>query len=635
MTAEWNPSAEERLKLLIDHAVEYAMLVIAPDGRILEWKAGAERIMGWTEAEAVGQPFSLIFNPEDQAAGAWQDELRRAARDGRADDKRWHMKKDGSRFFANGVLTPLRSPEGELLGFGKVLRDETDRKRSEQALKQSEEWLRTVTDSVPVLIAFLDRDLRFRFANGAYREWFDIPPEEILGRSLRQVLGDTIFEQRRTHIETALSGQAVRFEGPTRHHQAGIRDTEIVYTPHAEGGEVRGFFVLVRDITEQKGVERALREQERKKDEFLAMLAHELRNPLAPIRSAAEILHLRATEDPSLDKVRDIIARQVGHMSRLVDDLLDVSRISRGKITLRKAVLDLADALPQAAHALAPLAAQRGIDLTVTTPAGSVLVDADLTRVEQMVGNALSNALKFTPSGGKVTVTAAREGSWVVVRVRDTGVGVSPELQESVFELFAQTERSLDRREGGLGIGLTVLRALAELHGGGAELHSEGEGKGTELVIRFPALPPSVRVSHRDREEEHLPSTPRRVLVIDDNVDGAESLADLLRAHGHEVACAYDGLSALESVRMRPPEVAVCDIGLPKLNGYEVVKRLRGELGVRDCLCIAVTGYGEERDRKQAVDAGFDHHLTKPANPSDILRLIATLEGPRTADQAG
>lgn len=372
----------------------------------------------------------------------------------------------------------------------------------------------------------------------------------------------------------------------------------------------------VRDLLRQR------EESERRKDEFLAMLAHELRNPLAPIRTGLQLLRLMPTGEKA-ERTRGMMERQVGNLIRLIDDLLDVSRLTRGRITLQKHRLDLGELVGQASDSFARQAAEKGLELEVTPPSESLMVQADPTRVEQMIGNVVGNAIKFTPNNGKISIAAACEAGQAVIRVRDTGVGIPPEQLGQVFELFSQTQRTLDRSAGGLGIGLTVVRALAELHGGSAEIYSAGEGQGTEVVIRLPAEKTWDAGEEPANEAEQLAFQRKRVLVIEDNPDAAGTQAMFLRAIGHIVSVAKDGPAGLAAARRQRPDVVLCDIGLPGIDGYEVVRILRGEPEFQGCLFIAVTGYGDAVDRKRSREAGFAHHLTKPADPQQIAVLIA------------
>jgi CheY-like chemotaxis protein len=353
------------------------------------------------------------------------------------------------------------------------------------------------------------------------------------------------------------------------------------------------------------------------------MLAHELRNPLAPIRTGLQVLRL--TESPEVRaNTRQMIERQVANLSRLVDDLLDVSRITRGTIALKKQVVNVSDALRQVADSRVRIARENGVTIELEgLPSDEpLLVNADPTRLEQMIDNVLTNALKFTPRGGKVQLSATLESEEVVIRVRDTGIGIPSHMLEQVFELFRQTERPLDRSQGGLGIGLTVVRTLAELHGGSVRALSDGEGRGTEMVIRLPALK-KVATERAERERYERGATmPRKVLIVEDNRDAADVLATYLRSRGHSVRVAYDGSEGFEAALREHPEVVICDIGLPGMDGFELARTLRARPELRQCLLVAVTGYGEARDRERGVQAGFAHYIVKPADPEHIASLL-------------
>jgi signal transduction histidine kinase/DNA-binding response OmpR family regulator len=369
-----------------------------------------------------------------------------------------------------------------------------------------------------------------------------------------------------------------------------------------------------------------VQEADRQKNEFLSMLAHELRNPLAPIRNAVHVLHLQASDQPETHWARDVIDRQVKHLTRLVDDLLDVSRITGGKIRLVLEPVEISRIVAEAVEASGPVIREKRHHLDVHLPGEPLWVEGDAARLAQVLTNLLNNAAKYTDEGGHIGLDAGREEGQVVLRVRDTGIGIPAEMLAAVFNLFTQVDRSLDRSQGGLGVGLTLVRRLVELHGGSVQAYSEGPGRGSEFVVRLPALAGRNQRSG-DAGGADLPSAPRtasRVLVVDDNVDGAESLAMLLRLGGSEVVLAHDGPAGLEAAREFRPDVVVLDIGLPGMDGYEVARRLRADPATKDALLVAVTGYGRDEDRALSREAGFDHHLVKPVDLSHLHEAFAS-----------
>ncbi|MFO0849025.1 MAG: response regulator [Gemmataceae bacterium] len=372
---------------------------------------------------------------------------------------------------------------------------------------------------------------------------------------------------------------------------------------------------------------REVQTADRQKNEFLSMLAHELRNPLAPIRNAVEVLRLRGVDQPDVRKAREMIDRQVTHMVRLVDDLLDVSRITRGKIQLRLDQVDLADVVGQAVEASRPLIDRAGHRLEVSLPDDPLVVTADPARLAQVLSNLLTNAAKYTDPGGSIRVTVGREGEEAAVRVRDTGVGIPPDMLSAVFDLFTQVDRTLDRSHGGLGVGLTLVRRLVELHGGTVLARSGGPGQGSEFEVRLPARP-SARVSAPDPRHPGLGRADRlKVLLVDDNVDGAESLATLVELAGHEARVAHDGPAGLEAAVQMRPDVAILDIGLPGMDGYALARHLRSRSETCTAMLVAVTGYGRDEDRSLSREAGMDHHLVKPVQFDALLQVLATVAG--------
>jgi signal transduction histidine kinase len=394
---------------------------------------------------------------------------------------------------------------------------------------------------------------------------------------------------------------------------------------------------LKTEVTERARVELALKEADRHKDEFLAMLAHELRNPLAPIHNAVQLMHRQTVTDPQLVWSRDVIRRQLAHLTRLVDDLLDVSRITRGKINLNKEVLELGDLVVRTVETVQPLLDDRGHTLKVAIPpGGSLAMLGDPTRLSQALGNVLTNAAKYTERGGHIELKAARSGSEVEIRVRDDGIGIPPELMPRIFTLFTQLDRTSGPSQSGLGIGLALVQRLIEMHGGSVAAHSDGPGRGSEFVIRLPLF---IREKLETEPSTNQPSaleqsmtnaegatrTQRRILVADDNNDALESLATLLQLSGHEVYTAANGAVALESAEQHRPEVALLDIGMPKLDGYEVARRIRAQPWGQRITLVALTGWGQDSDRRRSQEAGFDSHLVKPLDLDKLTELLAAL----------
>lgn len=389
-----------------------------------------------------------------------------------------------------------------------------------------------------------------------------------------------------------------------------------------EFGRVRGAVNVLVDITRQKQSENLLKEADRRKIEFLAMLAHELRNPVAAIRHALEVAKLSESSEGDTEWAKGVVDRQSAQLGRLVDDLLDVSRLSLGKVRLDRRNIDVAAILDRAVEATRPLISERKHELS-TAYDGDLAVHADPARLEQIVTNLLTNAAKYTPAGGSIRLTARRTDTNVIISVKDTGLGISPEKLPAMFELFTQGQRSLDRSEGGLGLGLTIVRNLAEMHGGAVTARSEGVGKGCEFTVTLPAVDSAVVSLIEILGAENRPA-PRslRVLVVDDNRDTAEGMARLLRHKGHTVEAVHEGWSAIEKARTLKPQAVLLDLGLPGMDGYELISHLRQERHCDGAIFIAISGYGQEDDRRHSQEAGFHHHLVKPVDMQDLGRLL-------------
>jgi PAS domain S-box-containing protein len=398
-----------------------------------------------------------------------------------------------------------------------------------------------------------------------------------------------------------------------------------------ERGRVDGVVLVFRDVTARRRADEALKEANRNKDEFLALLAHELRNPLAPIRNSLQVMRLAGENGEVLAWVRGIMERQLGHMVRLIDDLLDVSRITRGKVELRRALLDVSQVVETALETSRPLIEAAAHRLDVKLPPRALLLDGDLTRLAQVVSNLLNNAAKYTPSGGRIELAVESRDREAILSVRDDGIGIPPDQIERIFEMFTQVDRNRDRAQGGLGIGLTLVRKLVEMHGGTVEARSEGEDKGSEFVIRLPLAPDDMGLdgyAGHGRTLDAAQPAGRRILVVDDSKDSAMSLAMLLRIMGNEVRTAADGPSALVLAPAFRPDVVLLDIGMPGMSGYEVARRMRQMPELKPAVLVAQTGWGQQEDLRRSAECGFAAHLVKPIDPAALEELLRKLPHP-------
>lgn len=482
----------------------------------------------------------------------------------------------------------------------------------------------TTLSSIPDFTYLFDRAGRFIYANKALLDLWGITFQEAIGKDFFQLSYPTDLAKR-LHGQVQhvfATGESVRDETSYTSPTGVEGYYEYIFSPVlGPDGRVEVVAGSTRDTSERRRNEEALREADRRKDEFLAMLAHELRNPLASVASAASLLN-SAPGGEHHAWAAGVIERQSRQLAHLIDDLLDVSRITTGKIRLRKEAIDGAVALDRACESARPLMRDRGHELVCNYPRG-LWLEADPTRVEQIILNLLTNAAKYTPAGGRIELAARRAGAMLVISVADNGIGIAPHRLPEMFELFAQGERSIARSEGGLGIGLTIVRKLAELHGGWVEAQSDGPDLGSTFTIFLPGIPvPVTEPSAAKAPEAQTRVKPLRLLIVDDNEDTAEGLARILTRAGHFIAIAHNGHQALELAHAHAPEAIILDIGLPGMDGFEIVRRLRASSPCAEALVIAVTGYGQEEDRSRALAAGFDHHLVKPVDLDELKRFL-------------
>jgi PAS domain S-box-containing protein len=667
-------AVETRLHLAaIVESSEDAIISEDLDGKIASWNQGAQRLFGYTAEEIVNKPLALLVPPDhpDEVPGLLQ-RIKRGERIEHFETVR--VSKDGRRLDVSLTLSPVRSAEGRIIGASKIARDITASKRQESAL-------RFLAEASKLLGELLDVPSTLRkvasLAVPHIADWCVIHLQDAEG-SLQAVAVEHAdparlelareLQRRYPPRPDALRGPAhvvrtgqpeMASSVPEAYLTTAARDEEhlrllrelrlssYISVPLAARGRILGVLTLATAESARQytpgdlrlagdlayraaiAIENAqlyaqLREADRLKDEFLAMLAHELRNPLAPVRNALHLLKLPGANDEVRQQARNMAERQVEHMARLLDDLLDVSRISRGRIKLRSEPVDVTSLITRTVEAIRPLIEERRHELTVSLPPEPLRVLGDATRLEQVLTNLLNNAAKYTDPGGRIWLSAEREADEVVLRVRDTGIGIAADMLTKVFDLFVQAERRLDRSQGGVGIGLTLVYKLVKLHGGRITASSAGPGRGSEFTVRLPMLS-AVRAGEQARYSagDGVAELPRRrVLVVDDNQDAADSLALLLRLAGQDARTAYDGPSALVRATEFRPEVVFLDIGMPGMDGYEVARQLRAAPSLRGIKLVALTGWGQEEDRRRSAEAGFDRHMVKPVEPEALRKVL-------------
>lgn len=619
-------SVEDSYRVLIAGLKDVVVCTLDPSGNILTCSPAAEQVAGYRVEELVGESFACLYRAAEREVGKPSRDLEAARTSGRFEDKAWRLRGDGSEFWAGTVVASLTDGSGRHRGFAMMIRDMT-------CCRQSEEALRSVLDHVLEGIITIDHRGLIQSFNPAAERIFDYQAAEVLGRSVNMLMPESVQHEHDQHLENYLrTGEAkvigIGREVSGRRRDGSIFPMDLAVSEFRLHGQV--FFTgIVRDITERKRLEQELRrriselaETDRRKDEFLAMLAHELRNPLAAISNAVQLVGQFSDRQQS-EWAALVINRQIKHLTRLIEDLLDVSRITRGQVHLHKEIIDVASVLENAVQNVRPAIDERKHTLTVSAQAGTMWVDADATRIEQVLTNLLNNAAKYTDKGGSIWIEAAREDSEAVIKIKDTGIGIPADKLSLIFELFAQGDRSLARQEGGLGIGLTLARSLAELHGGSLDAFSAGPGEGSEFTLRLPAAERPRADGHPEQIQAATAGAGSRVLVVDDNLELALGLARLLKLLGHDVRLAHDGPTALEVAAAFQPAVVLLDIGLPGLDGYQVAMALRQEGPSKDARIIAITGYGHEDDRKRSREAGFDHHLVKPIEFRSLITLLA------------
>ena len=618
---------EHRFRLLVESVVDYAIFMLGPDGTVLSWNLGAERLKGYTAKEIIGQPFSVFYPPEAIASGWPQHELDTANRTGRYEEEGLRVRKDGSTFWASVVITALRGTDGTLEGFAKVTRDLSEKRLRDEALRQSEEQFRLMLESVKDYAIFLlDPEGTILTWNSGAEAINGYAASEVLGRHFRMFFTaqDILEGKPQAELNVARSHGRAESEGWRMRKDGSLFWANAVLTPVHDGeGMLRGFAKVTRDLSAQRRLHE-VEQAGRRMQEFIAMLAHELRNPLAPIRNAVSLMKKEGLPEESRQHANSVIDRQLGHLTHLVDDLLDVGRIATGKIWLRDELIDFRQVVVLSLESVRHAIEARGHELVVDLPEGAISLRGDATRLTQALLNLLTNAAKYTPEHGRIVLKVVIEDGMVVAAVTDNGRGVAVEAQERIFDLFTQERPFTGVTDPGLGIGLALARALVEQHGGQLSVESAGLGQGSTFRIRLPLVDATAALQARAAEPgTQAPNAPEplRVLVVDDNRDAADMLSSLLAALGHESQPAYGARDALEAARGFAPDVVFLDLNMPDGDGISLLPQLRAIFG-DDVHVAALTGYGQQHDRDTTRAAGFQEHLTKPV---DIARLEATL----------
>ncbi len=605
---------------------------VGPDGTILRANRAELELLGYPAEEYVGRHIAE-FHADQPVIDAILTSLTRG--DTLHDYPARLRCRDGS---IRDVLinSSVLREDGKFIHTRCITRDVTAQRRVEAALHESEERYRAATAAVSDLIWTNDAD---GLMQGEQRGWSDFTGQsrdEYQGYGWSKAVHPEDAEPTVNAWSRAVAEKRVFvFEHRVRRHDGQWRLCSIRAVPILNAdGSIREWVGVHTDITERKRDEDELRqlatelsETDRRKDEFLATLAHELRNPLAPIRNGLQLMKLVGGQDATIERARALMERQLTQMVRLVDDLMDVSRISRGKLELRKERVPLATILKSAVETSRPLIGQMGHELTIKLPKEALIVDGDMTRLAQVFLNLLNNAAKYSDRGGHIQLNVERQGNEAVVSVTDTGIGIAADQLPRVFEMFTQLGGALERSQGGLGIGLTLVKRLVDMHGGSVEARSEGPGMGSEFVVRLPLVIEASRPQALGAEDESAATMASlRILIVDDNRDGADSLSEMLKILGNDTRTAYDGQQGVDMAGVYCPDVILLDIGLPKLNGYQACRLIREQPWGKEVMLIAVTGWGQAEDRRRSQEAGFDHHMVKPVDPQALVKMLAELD---------
>jgi len=654
---------DESFRLLVDSVKDYAIFILDQNGYIQTWNLGAQNIKGYTPDEIIGKHFSTFYPEEDLKSDKPAYELKVATEVGRFEDEGWRIRKDGSRFWANVIITALRNSDGVLLGFGKVTRDLTERKLTEEGLRESEQRFRMLVEEVQDYAIFmLDPNGYIQSWNAGAEAIKGYKEAEIIGKHFSVFYPDEDIKRDKPGFELKVAGEVGRFEDEGwRLRKDGTRfwASVIITALRDKEGVLRGFGKVTSDLTERKKAEeqrlQLAREQvarseaeaaSRAKDEFLATISHELRTPLNAILGWGRMLRSSNLNEESVNRGLNSIERNAKLQAQLIDDLLDVSSIISGKLRLTVVPVDLQPIIEAAIDSMRPAADAKGIRLQVMLDSHAGLISGDPDRLQQIIWNLLSNAVKFTNKEGRVQVSLQRKNSHVEIQVSDTGRGISPEFLPYVFDRFRQADSSISRMHGGLGLGMAIVRHLVELHGGTVQAQSPGEGQGTTFTVELPMVAAygSGRIVEDDDDVDNSGTATNQgglepspslegltILVVDDEADARDLLTVVLEARQARVTTVASAAQAYETLAWLRPDVIISDIGMPGEDGYMFMRRVRLEeararYGWKPA--IALTAHARAEDRLRALSAGYQAHVAKPVEPAELVAVIASLVRP-------
>jgi PAS domain S-box-containing protein len=599
-----------------------------------------EALTGWSQEEARGQPLQDVFHIVNEVTRLpVQNPAIRALRDGVVVGLANHtvlIKKNGEECPIDDSAAPIRDEQGHVSGCVLIFRDVTVQRQVEREKANqlhTARLLAAIVQSSNDAIISKSLDGIIQSWNAAAERLFGYTAEQAIGQHISLVIPPDRIAEEDEIIARLRAGQRIEHYETERVRSDGQRlNVSLTISPlEDDAGNVVGASKIARDITGRKRLEDDLRRlaadlsaADQRKNEFLATLAHELRNPLAPMSNMLEVVK-RDNDREVVKRAHDTIERQLGQMVRLVDDLLDLNRITHDRLELRRSEVELSSVIEQAVEVARPLLDSAGHELIIDLPGEPIYLNADRARLAQLFGNLLNNSSKYTKPQGSISLTAKRVGDEVVVSVKDNGAGIPPDKLKSIFDMFMQIDGTAERSQGGLGIGLTLVKRLAEMHGGSIEAKSAGEGQGSEFIVQLPILNRSSVGPQAGADGTQQSISQRRIVIVDDNTDSADSLAMLLQITGNQTFTAHDGIEAIEVIEKQRPEVVLLDIGLPRLNGHEVCRHVRGQSWGRDIVMIALTGWGQEDDRRKSEEAGFNGHLVKPIDYDKLLELLNTL----------